>query len=124
GPWDARLTLGHAIAGTVYLPALPDLPDDLVASASIRSLEGQPIIALINSVQSGKNVGTAAGGLARPTALLYVPLVVNYVDGWRTGVQVQNRAPERTRDRNVRQSVRGNRPSDRGRDSGLGCADV
>ena len=94
GPWDQRLTLGHAIAGTFYLPSSPELPDDLVASATLRSLDAQPIIALANSVQSGKNVGTAVGGLAQPGAVLYVPSVVNYVDGWRTGVQVQNRAGE------------------------------
>lgn len=94
GPWEQRLTLGHAISGTFYLPANPELPDDLVASATLRSLEGQPIIALVNSVQAGKNVGTAVGGLAQPTAVLYVPGVVSYVEGWRTGVQVQNRGGE------------------------------
>lgn len=94
GPWEQRLTLGHAIAGTFYLPASPGLPDDLVASATLRSLEGQPLIAVANSVQGGKNVGTAVSGLAQPGAVLYVPTVVSYVDGWRTGVQVQNRAGE------------------------------
>src|SRR5439155_9778791 len=94
GPWEQRLTLGHAIAGTFYLPANPDLPDDLVASATLRSLDSQPIIALDNSVQTGKNVGTAVGGLAQPGAVLYVPGVVNDVEGWRTGLQVQNRGAD------------------------------
>jgi len=88
------MTLGHALAGTFYLPAIAELPDDLVASATIRSVEGEPLIALANSVQADKNVGTTVGGLSQPGATLHVPSVVNYADGWRTGVQVQNRAAD------------------------------
>jgi hypothetical protein len=93
GPWEHRMTLGHAIAGTVYLPALLELPDDLVASASVRSAGGQPLVVLANSVNSIKGTGTVTAGMAGGGESLHVPFVTNEVDGWRSGLQVLNRQP-------------------------------
>ncbi len=94
GPWEQRATVGFGIGSTFYLPAHPQLPDDLVASATVRALAGQPIAALASSVSNAKRVASLVSGLAQAGSVLYVPAVANYVDGWRTGVQVQNWAGE------------------------------
>lgn len=89
GPWEERGTIGHALSATFYLPATPFLPDDLVASATVRSLGGEPLLVLANSVNGAKRTGTVVGGASQGAAL-FVPWVANEAEGWRTGVQVQN----------------------------------
>jgi hypothetical protein len=92
GPWERTGDVSGALAGTFYLPADPVLPDDLVASADVHSVQGQPLAILANSVNDRLHVGTAVGGLVKVSSSLTVPLVNAEVDGRRTGVQVQNLA--------------------------------
>jgi hypothetical protein len=94
GPWEREGDILGALAGTFYLPGDPQLPDDLVASASVRSVTGQPLALLANSVNDALHVGTAVGGLAQAGSSITVPLVANEVEGRRTGVQVQNLAQQ------------------------------
>jgi hypothetical protein len=94
GPWEREGDVSGALAGTFYLPADPLLPDDLVASADVHSLGGQPLALLANSVNDRLHVGTAVGGLVQASPGLTVPLMNADVDGRRTGVQVQNLASQ------------------------------
>lgn len=90
GPWTQRGTVGFGIGATFYLPGQPDLPDDLVASGFVRSLESQPIVALVHAMNPMKKTGTAVGSLPKGGQTLSIPWVTNGVEGWRTGVQVVN----------------------------------
>jgi hypothetical protein len=90
GPWEREVDIAGALAGTFYLPADRQLPDDLVVSADVRSVAGQPLSLLANSVNDPLHVGTAVGGLASAGPSVTVPLMANGVEGRRTGVQVQN----------------------------------
>ncbi|HXF81406.1 MAG TPA: N-acetylmuramoyl-L-alanine amidase [bacterium] len=94
GPWEREATIPGALAGTLYLPADPLLPDDLVAAAQVRSVRGEPLAVIANSVNDRRRVGTAVGAVGSIGPRLYVPLVSTGVDGQVTGVQVQNVAPQ------------------------------
>jgi hypothetical protein len=94
GPWEREGDISGALGATFYLPADPQLPDDLVASADVRALGGQPLALLANSVNDRLRVGTAVGGLSRASSAITVPLLTNGVEARRTGVQVENLASE------------------------------
>lgn len=91
GPWEERGVIGHAISATLYLPALPQLPDDLVVSATVRASNGEPLLVLATNVNARKGVGTVVGGLAEGAPTLYAPSISNDVEGWRSDVQLHNR---------------------------------
>jgi hypothetical protein len=88
------MTVGYAIGSTLYLPSIPALPDDLVASALLQSPGGQPLAALASNISNAKRVGSLVGGLAQAGNALFVPLAANDAEGWRTGLQIQNWATE------------------------------
>ncbi len=90
GAWEREGTIGGALGATFYLPADPELPDDLVASADVRSTGRQALALLANSVNDRLQVGTAVGGLTQTSSGITVPLLTNSVETRRTGVQVQN----------------------------------
>jgi hypothetical protein len=94
GPWERSGDISGAMGATFYLPADPQLPDDLVASADVRATGGQPLALLANSVNDRLHVGTAVGGLAQFSSTITVPLLTNGVDARRTGVQVQNQGAQ------------------------------
>ncbi len=90
GPWEREGDVSGALGATFYLPADPQLPDDLVVSADVRATGGQPLALLANSVNDRLHVGTAVGGLTETSSVITVPLLTNGVEARRTGVQVQN----------------------------------
>ncbi|HZT05510.1 MAG TPA: N-acetylmuramoyl-L-alanine amidase [Chloroflexota bacterium] len=93
GPWEQRGFVGFGISATFYLPAALDLPDNLVASAIVRALEGQPLLTLAQTVNAVKKTGTAVGSSPDSASTLFVPWFTNDRDGWRSGVQVVNLLP-------------------------------
>ncbi len=90
GPWERESEIGGALGATFYLPADPELPDDLVASAEVLSITGEPLALVAISVNDKLHVGTAVGGLTQTSSTVTVPLLTNNVGSRRTGVQVQN----------------------------------
>lgn len=75
---------------TFYQPAVVQLPDGFVGSASVVGSPGSQLIGLVNEVRGGATVAMnyLLGG--PPSPLAPVPLVTKGLDGWDTGIQVQN----------------------------------
>jgi hypothetical protein len=90
GPWEERATLGFGIATSFYLPAVPDMPDDVVVAGVVRALEGQSLLALAQNLHAQRRVGSAVIAPPSAGATLHAPLVSNDAEGWRSGVQLQN----------------------------------
>jgi hypothetical protein len=91
GPWEQDGTVGFAISTTFYLPAHPEIPDGTVASADVRTRDGQHISVLAHSANADRHVGTAVGVTQEGADVLTVPWFVPASEGWRSGLQVQNR---------------------------------
>jgi hypothetical protein len=90
GPWDQAGIVGHAIGATFYLPSNPQLPEEFVGSAMVRSSGGEPLVVLTTSVNQRKHVGTAVTSPSEGAPAVYIPRFSNEADGWRTGIQLQN----------------------------------
>jgi hypothetical protein len=77
---------------TLYQPSSTLLPDGFVGSARIMGEPGSRLAGLVSEVQ----VGGAAMNyvLGRPLGMAAVaPFITKGVDGWSTGIQVQNPGP-------------------------------
>jgi hypothetical protein len=92
--WELRGIVGYGLAASFYLPSLPGMPDASIASAVVRAAEGQSLLALAQSVNATAHTATAVSAAPAAGGALYAPLVTNDVDGWRSGVQVQNGAAQ------------------------------
>jgi len=92
GPYFDGAFVQPGSSVTFFQPAHPQLPEGFVGSAVVSSKNGQPLVAIVNEVNSTLNVAMTyrafnnnEGG---PT--LSVPYLSRRDNGWSTGVQVQN----------------------------------
>lgn len=95
GPWQEEKAVPPGSSATFYLPASPGVPDGFVGSATLESVNGQPITALVNNINyaSGTGSGYNAFGAAGTTPRISAPLIYKNYNGWSTGIQVQNLGP-------------------------------
>jgi hypothetical protein len=85
-----RATVLPGAATTFYQAANPDLPDGFVGSATITSIESQPLAAVANAVKHGAGMATAYDAIAGGGSTLHIPLVYRDFGGWNSGFQLQN----------------------------------
>lgn len=85
-----RATIVPGTATTFYQGANPDLPDGFVGSATVTSLESQPLAAVANAVKQGARMATAYDAIGGGSSTLHIPLVYRDFAGWNAGLQLQN----------------------------------
>jgi hypothetical protein len=85
-----RATVPPGAAVTFYQGANAELPDGHVGPATVTSLDGQPLVAVVNAVKQGAGMAMAydAVGIGGPS--LHLPVVYREFSGWNSGVQLQN----------------------------------
>ncbi|HZT06862.1 MAG TPA: hypothetical protein VFC51_07505 [Chloroflexota bacterium] len=89
-PITDAVTVPGSGATSVYQPSEPQLPDGFVGSARIVGGPGARLVGIASEVRSA---ATAAMGyvLGQPqSTLVAAPLVTKSINGWNTGIQVQN----------------------------------
>jgi hypothetical protein len=94
GPWLERQTVAPGASATFYQPANRELPEGFVGSAVVSSSNNQPLVAIVNEVHTGRNVSMTYRGFSEGAGVLTVPHAVRNVNGWNTGIQVQNMSGE------------------------------
>jgi len=75
---------------TFFQPAHPDLPNGFIGSAVIVSRNDQPLVAIVNEVNTSLNVAMTYRAFSEGAATLSAPSLSRRANGWSTGVQVQN----------------------------------
>ena len=78
-------------SATFYQPASGALPSSFVGSATVESLGGQPLAAVVNEVRTDGSA-TAYPGLIGGSDRFDAPLLFKKYDGWSTGIQLVNLA--------------------------------
>ncbi|MBM2809296.1 MAG: peptidase and subtilisin kexin sedolisin [Chloroflexi bacterium] len=93
---DATTPLGSATfallplaSRSLYQPADPRIPDGWVGSATVESLDDQPLAAIVNQVRTS-GAGMSYVGVGQSGPSLWAPLLFKSAEGWATGLQVQN----------------------------------
>lgn len=90
GTWSESASLAAGASTTFYQPANPDLPDGFVGAAVVTSVDGQPLVAIVNQVNPERNIAMTYRGFGAGTSPVAVPRLAKNAEGWNTGVQVQN----------------------------------
>jgi hypothetical protein len=85
-----RASVPPGAAVTFYQGTTRELPDGYAGPATVTSLEGQPLVAVVNAVRQGGGMATAYDAFGRGGQTLHLPLVYREFAGWNTGVQLQN----------------------------------
>jgi hypothetical protein len=90
GSWSEEVPIPGSGAVTLYQPAVADLPDNFVGSATMFTVGGEPLAAVVNQVANGS--GFAMSYTAQPAGsdTVYLPLVYRGFAGWNSGLQIQN----------------------------------
>ncbi len=91
GPIGTRLpprSLAPNESMNVYLPAIPDLPDDFVGSGVFTA--NGPISVVVQEINAERGSGMAYTGFGAGTPNISVPVIFKDSAGWDTGIQVQN----------------------------------
>jgi hypothetical protein len=92
GPYYDGAFVPPGSSVTFFQPAHPQLPDGFVGSAVVVSRNNQPLVAIVNEVNTTLNVAMTYRAFndneGAPT--LAVPYLARRDNGWSTGVQVQN----------------------------------
>jgi len=92
GPWtDSGVVPAHS-AVTFYQPAHPELPAGFVGSAVVQAPEGSRIVAVVNEVHE-QGAGMSYEGALDGSSTVSAPLLFKNVNGWNTGLQIQNVGP-------------------------------
>jgi hypothetical protein len=86
------VSLAPLASRTFYQPADDRLAPGWIGSALIESLDGQPVAAIANEVNTN-GLGMSYVGIARPGTVVFAPLLVKNNAGWNSGLQVQNAGP-------------------------------
>ncbi len=73
---------------TVYLPAIPDLPDDFVGSGVFTA--NGPISVVVQEINADRGAGMAYTGFGAGTPNISIPVIFKNSAGWDSGIQVQN----------------------------------
>lgn len=90
GPWFDGAFVQPGGSVTFFQPAHPNLPNGFVGSAVVVSRNDQPLVAIVNEVNTSLNVAMTYRAFNDGTATLSAPYLSRRADGWSTGVQVQN----------------------------------
>ncbi len=90
GPWYDGAFIQPGGSVTFFQPSHPQLPNGFVGSAVIISRNDQPLVAIVNEVNSALNVAMTYRAFNEGAPTLSVPYLSRRADGWSTGVQVQN----------------------------------
>jgi hypothetical protein len=90
GQWYEGAFVQPGSSVTFFQPAHPELPNGFVGSAVIISRNDQPLVAIVNEVNTTLNVAMTYRAFNEGTPTLAVPYLARRADGWSTGVQVQN----------------------------------
>ena len=90
GPWFDGAFVRPGSSVTFFQPAHPELANGFVGSATIASKNGQPLVAIVNEVNTTLNVAMTYRAFNEGATSLSVPYLSRRADGWSTGVQVQN----------------------------------
>jgi hypothetical protein len=85
----STVSLAPLASRTFYQPADDRLAPGWVGSALIESLDGQPVAAIVNEVNTN-GLGMGYVGIGRPAPVVFAPLLVKNSAGWNSGLQVQN----------------------------------
>jgi hypothetical protein len=96
GPWTEQLKIAPGDSGTFYQPALADLPDGLVGAGTFRSIDGQPLVGIVNEVNAVRQVAMTYRTLDKGDPTVSAPYMARNAEGWSTGLQVQNLGSEAT----------------------------
>jgi hypothetical protein len=85
-----RATIPPGAAVTFFQGGNRDLPDGFIGSATVTSLEGQPLAAVVNAVKQGGGMAMAYDAVAVGAPALHLPVVYRDFAGWNSGIQLQN----------------------------------
>src|SRR6185503_1345141 len=96
GPWTERGSVAAGASITFFQPANAELPEGFVGSAAITSLDGAPIIAIVNEVNPARDVAMTYRALGEGAPTLSAPYLSRGHEGWATGAQIQNLGSEPT----------------------------
>jgi hypothetical protein len=90
GEWREQASIGPGAAVTLYQPANAQLPNGFVGSAIVTSNNAQPLVGIVNAVNSTRGNAMAYVALGDGAPMLTTPFMARNSDGWTTGLQVQN----------------------------------
>jgi hypothetical protein len=90
GRWYDGAFVQPGSSVTFFQPAHPELPNGFIGSAVIISRNDQPLVAIVNEVNTTLNVAMTYRAFNEGAPTLSVPYLARRADGWSTGVQVQN----------------------------------
>jgi hypothetical protein len=85
-----RASIPPGAAVTFYQGTSHELPDGFAGPATVTSLDGQPLVAVVNAVKQGSGMATAYDAVAIGGPALHLPLLYREFGGWSSGVQLQN----------------------------------
>jgi hypothetical protein len=96
GEWSERQMVAPGDSATFYQPSLAELPNGFVGAGVFRSFNDQPLVGIVNEVNSARQVAMTYRALETGGETVSAPYLVRNVDGWSTGLQVQNLGTEAT----------------------------
>jgi len=88
--WAEPALVNAGSSATFYQPANRLLPNGYVGAATVIGPTGGRLVGITNEVRAGAPAAMNYVVGQLPAAALGVPLVMKDVDGWNTGIQVQN----------------------------------
>jgi len=90
GTWVDRGAVEPGQSATFYQPANADLPNGFVGSAIISSIGDQPLVAIVNQVNTMRDVAMTYRAFGAGATSVAAPNLARDSGGWNAGVQVQN----------------------------------